>query len=766
MSLMMSMGASAATSRSTEIMYVGKTKTVNYTVKTSNKKVAAVKKKGSNKTAITAKKQGTVTLKYYKGKKLKKIASVVVLNKSSLKYDTKTLTLAKGKSKTVKASAYKACKITYKTSNKKVATVSSKGKIKAVGKGSCKITAVISYKGATVKTYKKTVKVTDKAASTVSSDSSSKKVTLTKISASCKKTSVSEGYKFKAEDFTVYGHYSDGTKKKMTSFSITTTYTSSNGYFKVTVKSGGKETVIKVPVKNASGSGSSSGSSSSGSSSKKVKLTKISAECSKKTVKEGYQFKITDFTVYGHYSDGTKKRLVNFTVSTSYASTNGYYEILVKAEGMETTIKVPVEGASSSGSGSSNGSGGSSSGGSSSAKPEKKAIGIEVTCSKSEVEMGYQFKLADFTVYTLYSDGTKSKTASYGFRATFSGDYYTVTVTSGEFSQTLTVKAVKTGTSGSGSGSETENPGKTAIGIEVLFDKDEVPLGYDFQLEEFTVYVLYSDGTRELASGFGYQASYSDGYYHVKVTSGEFTKTIDIKATPPAPVLTSVQFKLTNSILAVGQELPREWIEVTAFYSDGSSKLVDDFTYDYTPQDKPGKYPVTITWGSAQRTVTITVVENGKSLKEARVEYKKPFLYLGEEVLKSDIVVTGTYTDGTTSQISDFTFTVEPAKAHNTKTIVTVTLTGYEKNLTFEVPTFDRTIPVEMTITVSKTVIGVNENIDRSTITLTATYRDGSQGTENDFLIDFTPKSTPGTYPVRVTCKGFTFDFEVQVVEM
>ena len=118
--------------------------------KTSNKTVATVAKNGK----ITGKKAGTatitVTLKSKKSAKIKvtvkkKVAATrVKLNKTSL-------TLKKGKSFQLKAIVTPkktTDKVTYKTSNKKIVTVTSKGKLVAKKKGKATITVTVGKKKA------------------------------------------------------------------------------------------------------------------------------------------------------------------------------------------------------------------------------------------------------------------------------------------------------------------------------------------------------------------------------------------------------------------------------------------------------------------------------------------------------------------------------------------------------------------------------------------------------------------------------------------
>lgn len=99
----------------------------------------------------------------------KKAVKSVTLKVNKKKVNSKTTTLQVGKTLTVKttvspSSAKKS--ISYKTSNKKIATVSSKGKVKAVKAGTAKITVTVKGKNNKKKTAWFKVKVTKKATPT------------------------------------------------------------------------------------------------------------------------------------------------------------------------------------------------------------------------------------------------------------------------------------------------------------------------------------------------------------------------------------------------------------------------------------------------------------------------------------------------------------------------------------------------------------------------------------------------------------------------
>lgn len=207
---LMPLSASAKTKTSVSTMTVGKAKVESsYQVKSSNRKIVDVKKQGK-KYRVVPKKVGEATLSYYKGKKLTKKVYVLVTSKNTFKYNTSKLTLKQGSSKTYKATAYKKCKVSYSSSNKKIVTVSSKGSIKGIRKGSATVTAKITYRGKTVKTFKKKVTVTPKTSS--SSSSSTSGGTLVKIRTVPSYYSTPRFTPFNKSKIKVYGTYKKGSK--------------------------------------------------------------------------------------------------------------------------------------------------------------------------------------------------------------------------------------------------------------------------------------------------------------------------------------------------------------------------------------------------------------------------------------------------------------------------------------------------------------------------------------------------------------------------
>lgn len=129
--------------KSSAVVYTGKTATVKATLagvssvtyKSSNTKIATVNSKTGTVKGIKA---GTVTITVTSGK-LKATYKLTVKN-PTFTLTKSSATIAKGKTTTIKSKAAPASKVTYISSNKKVATVTSKGVVKGIRKGKATIT--------------------------------------------------------------------------------------------------------------------------------------------------------------------------------------------------------------------------------------------------------------------------------------------------------------------------------------------------------------------------------------------------------------------------------------------------------------------------------------------------------------------------------------------------------------------------------------------------------------------------------------------------
>ena len=146
--------------KKTATVYKGKTTTLKATVTgtaaakvtftSSNPKVAAVNKTTGK---VTAKAKGTAVITAKCGDV--KVTCKVTVKNPTLTLSKTSVSVKVGKTTKITAKAAPSGKITYKSSNKKIATVSSNGTVKGIKKGTAKIT--VTCNGVS-KTFKVTVK--------------------------------------------------------------------------------------------------------------------------------------------------------------------------------------------------------------------------------------------------------------------------------------------------------------------------------------------------------------------------------------------------------------------------------------------------------------------------------------------------------------------------------------------------------------------------------------------------------------------------------
>ena len=143
--------------------------------------------------------------------------------------------------------------------------------------------------------------------------------------------------------------------------------------------------------------------------------------------------------------------------------------------------------------------------------------------------------------------------------------------------------------------------------------------------------------------------------------------------------------------------------------------------------------------------------------------FNKHFIYSDETPSASDSSLIGTYSDGSTASITDFTYDFTPASGHLQKATLTIHYAG--KNMVIHITSVVKTEPKSVEFKFISTPISVGEDINRNNIVLTVTDYAGNVTNPTDFSIGYSPKMEAGTYPFSVSYKGFSESFQVTVTE-
>ena len=248
----------------------------------------------------------------------------------------------------------------------------------------------------------------------------------------------------------------------------------------------------------------------------------------------------------------------------------------------------------------------------------------------------------------------------------------------------------------------------TSIKIKRLPTKTVYTEGDPFDQTGLTLTVTNSDGnTQTVTGGFtcsGYNAS-ETGEQTIEVTYQGLKTSFTVTVIPkPAITLDSIAVtkQPTKKVYYVGDTLDTAGMEVTATYSDNSSKKITGWTCSPTKLNTKGTQAITVSYteGGVTKTTTFNVTVNEKEPEPevtltAIVVTKKPTktVYdIGEELDTAGIVITATYSDGSKKTISasGCAFTGFDSGSAGTKTI-TVTYQRKTDQFTVSVKQADPT---------------------------------------------------------------------------
>ena len=518
---------------------------------------------------------------------------------------------------------------------------------------------------------------------------------LDSISANSKISEIVEDRVLSPADFNVYAIYTDGSNDLLdpAKYSLSDPIIEA-GYVKVTItlkEDPTKTYDIEIPIKEGKPG------------SERVQ-TGIIASTTLGTVISGYQFKNSDFTVKAKYSNGTTSAIGAFTIDdVTQNTTKNVYIVTIKNGDFTDTLEIPYTDIET---------------------PEGKIqTGIDIEPKKSSYKDGEKpTSKDDFTVYNVFSDGSREETTNYEFRqatteypyesvrlvkdknGTVVGEIWEVTATQGDFVDSCYVEIIYPYITGIDAVfvpatvtlevTDTDGDGKADSIIDHAFTNDE-----------FEVVDQYSDGTTVPETNFLVTSTtgegapvYNDevGQYEVLITDTAhgYTKTVRIPATNAAdvydvlhpqdltPVLNGVDFAVSRTEIYVGENIA-DYATVLLHYSDGVT--VDNagnyrdaagnpytdtegthpydpskFSCTFTPQSQSGVYTYTMSYdGFTSREMQVTVLNPARIIQSITATYDNPYIIAERGFLRDKINVVLHFLDGHDERYTDFSYTGE-----------------------------------------------------------------------------------------------------------
>ena len=139
--------------------------------------------------------------------------------------------------------------------------------------------------------------------------------------------------------------------------------------------------------------------------------------------------------------------------------------------------------------------------------------------------------------------------------------------------------------------------------------------------------------------------------------------------------LTSITAEYVGGNVAVGANVNKTDITVTAFYSNDTSKTVTDFDISGFDSETAGLKVVTVSFtdnGTTKSTTVNVTVEASVAvvtLESIKAEYNGENIEINGTLNKSDIIVTAYYSDGLDKTVTDFEINGFDSSAAGTKRV-------------------------------------------------------------------------------------------------
>ncbi|MDR0290567.1 MAG: bacterial Ig-like domain-containing protein [Treponema sp.] len=296
--------------------------------------------------------------------------------------------------------------------------------------------------------------------------------------------------------------------------------------------------------------------------------------------------------------------------------------------------------------------------------------------------------------------------------------------------------------------------------------KTKFATGEQLDITGLEVTATYSGGdtekvtiTPENITGFNPN---TEGEQTLTITYGGKTTTFKVTVIGVSKI--EVTGQPTKTRFATDEQLDLTGLEVTATYSDNSTRTVMVTTGHITGfnPNTEGEQTLTITYGGKTTTFKVTVI--GLSKIEVTKQPTKTKYAVGEQLDLTGLEVTATYSDTTTETV---TVTAGHITGFNPNTTgeQTLTVTYGGKTATFKVTVIGLS-KIEVTKQPDKTRYAVGEQLDLTGLEVTATYSDTTTETVTITAANITGfnSTNAGTKTLTVTYGGRTTTFTVTVV--
>lgn len=284
----------------------------------------------------------------------------------------------------------------------------------------------------------------------------------------------------------------------------------------------------------------------------------------------------------------------------------------------------------------------------------------------------------------------------------------------------------------------------------------EINLKDIFVMAEYYIYDGYMESTdySEIKKGFTISPTVikKEGTNSIVVSYQGKTAVIEVEG----KAVEEITADYVGEELYIGATIPVGRIEVNAYYTDGSSERVRDFTLSVTSVGKEGLNTIPVVY----KGKTAYAYVYGKAplaVEELFAYYEGEPIIEGNAIPKSSIRVEAFYNDGSTKEITNFNISPSIVKDMGDNEI---TVSYGDISTTIEVYGMERIIE-DMTARYIGPGVIVGKKAEHKDFEVTVTYNDGSTAVTDDFEIYGEEIFFEGENVVLVYCDAFMTDVTV-----
>jgi hypothetical protein len=268
---------------------------------------------------------------------------------------------------------------------------------------------------------------------------------------------------------------------------------------------------------------------------------------------------------------------------------------------------------------------------------EATIVSLSASYSGEAVMLGKEIDLSKLTVSATYNDGVTNEIKDYTIVSKIVKDEGTNLL--------MVIYQGKT--------ANFYVSGKKLIKLSAYYQGGIVSIGNSVGKKDVKVYAEFGNGTTSYLTEFELHSNEITkvGQNEIYVSCEGQALKISVWGVAPKEV-TALYATYSGGSVTVGNSIKREELVVTAAYKDGSSEIINN--YVLTPEVLGATGTQTMVATYQGKTVSISVVGAYKEIKGITVKYLGKAIGVGHSVRPSDVLVTATYNDGTTSRLTEF----------------------------------------------------------------------------------------------------------------